>query len=124
MVTPAPTKALGTPLEPFDGSSTKAEAFWTNLANYYYLNNDLYSTPSRKIASAFTHFKLGTPAGEWAKDKQQTTLAMPRPDFGSWTNFQDAFKAHFIPSDAKLLSTQQMHSLHMGNHPFTDWYQE
>jgi hypothetical protein len=60
MATPAPTKALGTPLEPFDSSSTKAKAFWTNLANYYYLNNDLYSTPSQKITSALTHFKLST----------------------------------------------------------------
>jgi hypothetical protein len=124
MMTLAPTKALGMPLEPFDGSSTKAKAFWTNLANYYYLNNDLYFTPSRKITSALTHFKLGTLAGEWAKDKQQAALAMTHSDFGSWTNFQDAFKVHFIPGNAKLLSTQQMHSLQMGNRPFTDWYQE
>jgi hypothetical protein len=49
---------------------------------------------------------------------------MTHPDFGSWTKFQDAFKAHFILGDAKLPSTQQMHSLRMGNHPFMDWYQE
>jgi hypothetical protein len=124
MMTLALTKALGTPPEPFDGSSTKAEAFWTNLANYYYLNNDLYSTSSQKIAFILTYFKLGTPAKEWAKDKQQAALAMTHPDFGSWTDFQDAFKAHFIPSDAKLLSIQQMHFLKMGNRPFTNWYQE
>jgi len=117
-------KALGTPPEPFDGSSTKAEAFWTSLANYYFLNDALYFTPSHKIASALTHFKLRTPAGEWAKDKQQTALALVTPDFGTWDDFQDAFKVHFIPVNQKLLSTQLIHTMKMGNHLFSNWYQE
>ena len=118
------TKALGTPPESFDGTSTKAEAFWTALENYYYLNQDLFTNESRRIAAALTHFKLGTPAGEWAKDKQRTALALSPPDFGTWTDFTTAFKTHFIPIDQTLLSTQLMHSLKMGNRPFSDWYQE
>jgi len=118
------TKTLGSAPEPFDGSSSTAEAFWMNLANYYFFNQDLYSTTSRQIASALTHFKLGTPAGEWAKDRQQTALANNPPDFGTWEDFHDAFKAHFIPVDQKLLSTQLLHTLKMNNKPFSDWYQE
>jgi hypothetical protein len=79
---------------------------------------------SKRIASALTHFKLGTSAGEWAKDRQQTALANCPPDFGSWQDFQDTFKAHFIPVDQKLLSTQLLHTLKMGNKPFSEWYQE
>jgi hypothetical protein len=117
-------KSLGSAAEPFNGNSANAEAFWTNLANYYFLNQDLYSSTSKQIASALTHFKLGTPAGEWAKDRQQTALANSPPDFGSWQAFQDTFKAHFIPVDAKLLSTQLLHTLRMNNKPFSEWYQE
>jgi len=72
-----PTKSLGSAPEPFDGTSANAEAFWTNLANYYFLNQDLYSTTNKRIASALTHFKLGTSAGEWAKDRQQAALQTP-----------------------------------------------
>jgi hypothetical protein len=118
------TKNLGSAPEPFDGSSSNAEAFWTNFANYYFLNQDLYSSISKRIASALTHFKLGTSAGEWAKDRQQTALANNPPDFGSWEDFCDAFKAHFIPVDQKLLFTQLLHTLKMNNKPFSDWYQE
>jgi Retrotransposon gag protein len=117
------TKTLGSAPEPFDGSSTNAEAFWTNLVNYYFLNQDLYSTVSKRIASTLTHFKLGTSTGEWAKDCQQTALANNPPDFGSWEDFCDAFKAHFIPVDQKLLSTQLLHTMKMNNKPFSDWYQ-
>ena len=57
---------LGLPPEPFDGKPDKAEAFWNNLENYYYLNEGAYSTESKKVSSALTHFKISTSAGEWA----------------------------------------------------------
>jgi Retrotransposon gag protein len=117
-------KTLGSAPKPFNSTTANAEAFWTNLANYYFLNNNLYSTTSKQIASALTHFKLGTPAGEWAKDRQQMALAHNPPDFGTWTDFQDAFKSHFIPVDTKLLSTQLLHTIKMNNKPFSEWYQE
>jgi len=118
------TKTIGSPPEPFDGSSTKAEAFWTSLASYFFLNQEIYNTANKKIASALSYFKIGTSAGEWAKDRQITALALSTPDFGTWETFRDDFKSHFIPVDATLLSTQQMHSMKMGNRPFSDWYQE
>jgi hypothetical protein len=116
------TKTIGSPPEPFDGSSTKAEAFWTSLASYFFLNEDVYNSNNKKIASALSYFKIGTPAGEWAKDKQITALALSPPNFGTWDAFKDDFKSHFIPVDQVLLSTQQMHSMKMGNHPFSNWY--
>jgi hypothetical protein len=118
------TKSLGSPPEPFDGSSHMADAFWTNLATYYYLNNALYSSESLKIASALSHFKLGTPAGEWARDRQQLAMKRSPPDFGTWADFQKAYKDHFIPVETELSSTQKMHNLKMNNRPFTDWYQD
>jgi hypothetical protein len=60
------TKALETPLEPYDGSATKAENFLSALQSYYYLNSDLFGNDSKKVAATLSHFKVGTPAGEWA----------------------------------------------------------
>jgi hypothetical protein len=65
MATPQ-MKALGTPPEPYDGSATKAENFLSALQSYYYLNGNLYSNNSKKVAATLSHFKVGTPAGEWA----------------------------------------------------------
>jgi hypothetical protein len=58
--------ALGTPPEPFDGAASKAETFLSALQNYYYLNEALYNTQSRRVAATLSHFKVGTAAGEWA----------------------------------------------------------
>jgi hypothetical protein len=65
MATPQ-TKALGMPPEPYDGSAMKAENFLSALQSFYYLNGNLYSNNSKKVAAALSHFKVGTPAGEWA----------------------------------------------------------
>src|SRR5712672_1996601 len=123
MSTSAP-KLMGSPPKSFDGSGHKAESFWSSLETYYFLNQDVFQTDSKRVASALTHFKLGTPAGEWARDRQQTALAPQRPDFGSWDDFRSAFKAHFIPVESKMSSTQTMHSLRQQNRPFHEWYQE
>jgi Retrotransposon gag protein len=121
---PTAPKVLGSAPEPFDGDTTKAEAFWSNLANYYFLNYDAYSSVHKRIASALTHFKLGTPAGEWAKDRQKAALSVNPPDFGTWDDFRDAFKAHFIPVDGAMNATQKIFTFRMGNKAFSDWYQE
>jgi hypothetical protein len=122
MGTATSIKTIGSALEPFDGSSMKAKAFWTSLASYFFLNEEIYNTANKKITSALSYFKIGTLAGEWAKDKQITALALSPPDFGIWEAFHDDFKSHFIPVDAILLSIQQMHSMKMENCPFSDWY--
>jgi len=117
-------KLIGSPPESYDGSGRKAESFWSSLETYYFLNQDVFQTDSKRVASALTHFKLGTSAGEWARDRQQTALALTNPDFGSWDDFRSAFKAHFIPVETKMSSTQAMHSLRQQNRPFHEWYQE
>jgi len=123
MSTPTP-KLIGSPPESYNGSGRKAESFWSSLETYYFLNQDVFQTDSKHVASALTHFKLGTSAGEWARDQQQTALALTNPDFGSWDDFRSAFKAHFIPVETKMSSTQSMHSLCQQNRPFHEWYQE
>jgi hypothetical protein len=71
-------KLVGTPPEQFDGSASKAESFLSALQNYYYLNETLFSDESRRVAAALSHFKVGTPAGEWARDKQNAALSATR----------------------------------------------
>jgi hypothetical protein len=78
------TKILGTPPEPFEGKPEKAEAFWNNLENYFYLNEDIFNTDGKKISSALTYFKIGTSAGEWAQDLQKKALAHTPISFGTW----------------------------------------
>jgi hypothetical protein len=65
---------LGTPLEPYDGTAMKAENFLSALQSYYYINSNLYSNDSKKVATALTHFKMETPAEEWAQDRQNAAL--------------------------------------------------
>jgi hypothetical protein len=89
MANPAP-KALGTPPEPFDGAASKAETFLSALQNYYYLNEALYNTQSRRVAAALSHFKVGTAAGEWARDKQNTALTANPINYGTWDVFIDS----------------------------------
>ena len=67
-------KLVGTPPEQFDGTASKAESFLSALQNYYYLNEALFTDESRRVAAALSHFKVGTPAGEWARDKQNAAL--------------------------------------------------
>ena len=117
-------KVLGTAPEPFDGSARKAEAFWSQLANYYYLNEASFPDESRRVSSALTHFKAGSPGGEWARDLTTEALKKPTPSFGTWADFEKAFKAQFIPVDAQLDATNKMHNTLQLRRPFNEWYQE
>jgi hypothetical protein len=62
-------KYLGSAPEQFDGKADKAQAFWSSLENYFYLNNAAFTNKGKKVATALTYFKMGTPVGEWARDK-------------------------------------------------------
>lgn len=63
-------RIVGNPPEPFDGSMAKADAFWTSVENYFFLNNAAFPDVQTRIATTLTYFKIGTPTGEWAKDRQ------------------------------------------------------
>jgi hypothetical protein len=121
MATP---KILGSAPEPYDGKPEKADAFINNLGNYYFLNTTTFDTDKKKVSSALTYFKIGTPAGEWACNRQSAALSATPPDFGTWANFQTLFKAHFVPAHTELEATQYLHTNKMGNRPFNEWYQE
>jgi hypothetical protein len=121
MATP---KILGSAPEPYDGKPEKADAFINNLGNYYFLNTTTFDTDEKKVSSALTYFKIGTPAGEWARDRQSAALSAMPPDFGTWADFQTLFKAHFVPAHTELEATQYLHTNKMGNRPFNEWYQE
>src|SRR5882757_232272 len=122
--TAPPPKILGSPPEPFDGKPNKAEAFWSSLANYYYLNESSYTNEGKWVSAALTHFKIGTPAGDWAQDKQKTALAATPIDFGTWAAFGADFKKHFIPAHSALEATNAMYTSRMGTRPFNEWYQD
>ena len=120
----AAPKLLGSPPEPYNGKPDKAEAFWSALESYFYLNSGMFADDNRKIATALTYFKVGTPTGEWARDKQKTALAANPVDFGSWANFKKGYDTHFVPAQSQLQAVQAMHNLWMGGRTFNDWYQE
>ncbi len=120
-------KLLGMAPEPFDGKPEKAKAFWNNLENYFHLNNTIFNMEDKKISTALTYFKVGTPAGQWAQDEQKAALnpvGRGTITFGAWNDFKMTFQEHFIPTHTALEATNLMYTLKMGNRTFNDWYQE
>ena len=122
MANPAP-KIVGTLPESFDGKPDKAETFLAQMRTYYNLNADAFADESRRVNAALTHFKSGTPAGEWAQDRANAALNATPVDFGTWADFIAAFKSHFIPVDSQLESSVHMHNYKQQNKPFNEWYQ-
>jgi len=117
-------RILGTTPDPYDGSPNKAIAFWNTLANYYAINDGVYTTNAQKVSSALTHFKIGTSAGNWASDKMQTALAVQPPNYGTWDEFKEAFKKQFIPPAFQMEAISKMHNNQMGAKDFATWFQE
>jgi hypothetical protein len=115
-------KLVGTPPEQFDGTAVKAESFLSALQNYYYLNKTLFSDESHRVAAALSHFKVGTPAGEWARDKQNTALTGIYITYGTWQTFLDDFKKHFVPIQTEQQAMNAIWTIHMKNRPFHEWY--
>jgi len=117
-------RILGTTPDPYDGSPDKAIAFWNTLANYYAINDGVYTTNAQKVSSALTHFKIGTSAGNWASNKMQTALAVQPPNYGTWDEFKEAFKKQFIPPASQMEAISKMHNNQMGAKDFATWFQE
>ena len=95
-------RVMGTPPEPFDGTTSKADAFWTSLENYFFLNATAFPDEQTRITTSLTYFHMGTPAGEWAKDRQKIALSAHPIYFSTWPEFETAFCAHFIPADSEI----------------------
>ena len=117
-------RILGTAPDPYDSSSEKAIAFWNTLANYYAINKAVYTTNAQKVSSALTHFKIGTPAGNWASDLMQMALAAQPPSYGTWDEFKEAFKKQFIPLASQMEAISKTHSNQMGSKDFATWFLE
>jgi len=115
---------LGTPPDPYDGSPDKAIAFWNTLANYYAINDGVYTTDAQKVSSALTYFKIGTPGGNWASDLMQTALATNPVNYGTWNTFKAAFEKQFIPLASQMEAISKMHPHPMGMKSFATWFQE
>jgi hypothetical protein len=119
------TRPLGAAPDPFDGKADNAENFWTALETYYHLNSGIFDTEAKKIVAALTYFKAGTSAAEWVRERQKAAFAMPGgTNFGTWAEFKKAFSDHFIPAESVLESTKIMHTMHMNQREFNNWYQE
>jgi hypothetical protein len=65
-------KLLGSAPEPYTGKRETVEAFWNTLENYFFINGDLFTDELKRVSSALTYFKIGTPASDWAQDRQKT----------------------------------------------------
>src|SRR5579863_931361 len=117
---PRPT---GTSPEPYDGKYEGAIAFWNALENYYTMNDASYPNAGAKIASALTHFKLGTPAGEWASDQIATALGQTPVNYGTWAAFKAAYNQQFIPPESQAEAISKMHNTFQRDLDFGRWYQ-
>ena len=106
--------------EAYTGKADKAESFWSALDNYYWLNCDVYTNEGEKVSATLTRFKVGTPAGHWAREYQKAAMART---LGSWATFKKSFDSHFIPADAELDAANARYSTRMGSRPFNEWYQ-
>jgi hypothetical protein len=120
----APPRSIGSVPNAFDGNLAKAESFWNALENYYTLNDAVYTNEGQKVATALTHFKMGTSAGDWASDCLATTLGATPITYGTWAEFKAKFKEQFIPPQTQVESIQKIHNLPMGNREFNEWYQD
>ena len=85
------------------------------MANYYGINTNLYTTESRKVAAALTHFKLGTLARDWASDQLPTALAAMPVNYRTWATFKTAFETQFVPPQTQVEAIQKIHNMPMGN---------
>ncbi len=119
----APQK-FGTTPEIFDGKADKAEAFLSQIENYYYLNEAFFTSEGQRVSAALTHFKANTPAGDWAQDQITAAFARTPRNFGTWDAFVEAFKKHFVPAENQLKSGALMHYYPQGSTPFNEWYQQ
>jgi len=117
-------RILGTAPDLYDGSPEKASAFWNTLANYYTINDAVYTTDTQKVSSALTYFKIGTLGGNWASDQMKTALDANPVDYGTWNNFKVAFEEQFIPPTAQMEAIQKMHDTRMGTTNFATWFQD
>src|SRR5579863_9829114 len=87
------------------------------------MNSVVFTDKSKRIAAALTHFKHGTPMGEWASDQMEHALSQNPVDYGTWGNFRTTFKDHFILPQTQMEAMQKMHTYTMGNQDFNKWYQ-
>jgi hypothetical protein len=110
---------MGNPPDPYDGKLQTASAFWNALSSYYSVNAALFTIESLKVASALTHFKLGTEAGDWAGECMATTLTANPVDYGTWQQFKDAFEKQFILLQI-LEAISKFYSTAMGSQPFNE----
>jgi len=122
MAQPNQPRILGMAPDPYNGSPNKATAFWNTLANYYAINDGVYTTDAQKVSSALTHFKIGTPGGNWASDLMQTALAANPVNYGTWNNFKTAFEKQFVPPAAQMDAIAKMHNTSMGTKDFATWF--
>ena len=76
------------------------------------------------MAAALTHFKLGTPAGDWASDHLSMALAATPINYGTWAAFKMAFEAQFIPPQMQIEAIQKIYNTPMGSREFNEWFQE
>jgi hypothetical protein len=118
-----PPPVVGAAPEPYNGAPEKALAFWNTLASYYTSNADRYATESIRVAAALSHFKIGTPAGEWASDLMAAALRANPVTYGTWNAFKTAFETQFIPPTTTLDAIAGLHNTSMGSQDFNVWYQ-
>jgi len=117
-------RLISTAPELYDSQGNKALAFWNILENYFTVNEDMFNTDHKKVASALTYFKQDTQAGKWASNQMATAITAQPTNYGTWQAFKDAFKTQFIPPQMELEVLSKLHATPQGSREFNEWYQE
>jgi len=115
--TPTPLTSLKicTP-EPFDGTTSKADAFVSELALYF--NGKGVQDDHSKVIFALSYMKGGT-AGPWAKLKvKEFSQAGVTQD---WNSFLEDFKASFGDPDPAGTARHKMDQLKQGAHTIEEY---
>ena len=76
-------RILGTTPDPYDGSPDKAIDFWNTLANYYNINDGVYTMNAQKVSSALTvtGFARATPPQEGiVRETPKSTQPSPKAE--------------------------------------------
>jgi hypothetical protein len=108
--------------EPYAGEPHTARDFLTKLKLIFALKKTTFKEDSDKVPFALVFLRDGTPAGIWGREMAKKFLDPPagaaKP---TWTEFENAFVAKFVPTDEAQTSRDNLDRLLQGSASVADY---
>ncbi|KIN99243.1 hypothetical protein M404DRAFT_30675 [Pisolithus tinctorius Marx 270] len=98
---------IGAPSD-FDGDQMNAMGWLFAVQTYLMVNKEIYDTDTKKVVYVLSYMKKGV-AHSWAVIFQKTSLEKNLPNFRSFADFKDAFKALFTSPDSAGVTITKLH---------------